>query len=106
MQFTRKYVPIGNTWYVFPLYCIALSTLSSNLQINIVIQNNFQMDLMPETVNKCANFKCKKLNYKFCTVLFINTASNATRTYLTLSQWMPAGIQSCQWVIPHSAFTF
>jgi len=42
---------------------------------------------MPQTVNKCANFILTKLNYKFSTVLFINTAANATRRF---SQWMPA----------------
>jgi len=48
------------------------------------------MDLMPQTVNNCANFILRKLNYKFSTVLFINTATSTTRNYLRFSQWMPA----------------
>ena len=58
------------------------------------------MDLMPQTVNKCEHFIWRNLNYKFSTVLFINTASNATRKYPTFSQWMPAGIRYCHWAIP------
>jgi len=55
-----------------------------------VIQNNFHMDLTPQTVNKCTNSILRKVNYKFSSVLFVNTASNATRKHLRFFQWMPA----------------